>query len=858
MAAGYRDESDVTAPSDDFVGRENELDTIITLLLRQTRLLTLIGPGGIGKTRLAAQASRLLEKARHTPVHWVRLARLAADSSAAAVEEEITRSVVTTDYSDRSMWEALVTALAKTDARGRAVQTVLVVDNCEHVLPSIGRVIARMLDAIPELCIVATSREAIGWVDERLFAVPALSPHQALSLFRYRAELTGHPITGPEQAALAARICQRMDHHPLFIRLAAGHLVRQPLAMILGQLGGTLPSDRRLDWASGPTLGGEERHRSINDVLSWSYDLCQEKEKLLFDRMSVFAGGYDTGADVASATAPAVGADLDAIRVICAGPSRDGGPGAADDGIGLVPDEIEDLLGRLADQSLVSRHLTTTTVRYSLSENLRVYAQQKLSARSADGIAEAAWLAERHSVYYRDKILHAAASYFGPAEGDLIDWASAAWNNIITAIERSLTPGGSAHRGLEICVGLLVLRLPFVTGSFREIRLWTERALVATRARSSQPGDLQVTAMALLVWIMLCVGQIEDAEQLLEECVQGCLSDPGHAWREAPERDLGLPAVVDFALGVELMVVRKDPVAVTVLERAREKFDHAGSMSGAVPSEQFAALAASLLGPPAQAHDLAWRYLERTTAAGSTWTRFWAQLTWSIALTRLGKPTEALAIQRSVLANLVPTREQWGALWAVEFRAWSLARIISEPASGPADRRAATATATEIAVLAGGTRTLRTGLGVDIDQLGPFADLAAEAVRTAEKVLGPQAYAGAEARGSALRPELNEVQHLAMGTLAIGTRPTPVGGMGAEHAQWLALTVAEQEVAALAAEGWTNSAIAARRGTSRRTIDAQVATVLQKLQITSRADIVRFVPKRQGRRADAKNKAESR
>ncbi|MBB5917373.1 putative ATPase/DNA-binding CsgD family transcriptional regulator [Nocardia transvalensis] len=845
MSARPLDQRETSISADDFVGRQPELDAIITLLLRNTRLVTLIGPGGIGKTRLAAKASERLQKARNTPVYWTRLARLPANSSVETVEEEVVRSVVETDFSGRSTWEALVTTLTRTDRKGRRLQSLLVLDNCEHVLPSAGRIIARLLDAIPELCVLATSREAIDWVDEHRFVVPPLTPDQALTLFRSRSEMTGNPLATEDELTLAARICRQMDYHPLFIRLAAGRLVRQPLALIMRQLGGDPGSDRRLNWLPGPTLGSEDRHRTINDVISWSYDLCGEKEKLLFDRMAVFASGFDSTLDTVAAFD--VGADLDAIRTVCADPVPDPvadvEAGARDTGgrPALRAGEIEAALERLADQSLVSRHITATAVSYSLSENLRVYAQQRLRERSARGVDEYVLYTERHRNYYRDKVLHAAATYFGPDERELFNWAAAAWNNIIIAIERSLEPGGNAVYGLEICAGLLVLRLPFYKGSFREMRSWTERALDATSATESDIGELRVTAMALLVWIMLCQGQTRDAERLLDECVRTCAPSRDGDWRRTPQDELGLPAVVDFAWGVELLLARKDPLSVTVLDRAREKFDRVGNTSGAIPSEQFAALAATLIGPVDQARDLARRYLERTAAVGVSWTRLWAELTWSIALTRLGRLDEALALQRSVLEHLLPTREQWAALWAVQFRAWSLARVISGgDAAGRAAGRRATALATEIALLAGGTRTLRDGLGVDIAQLGPFDDIAGEAIGVAREVLGPRAYEAAEKRGATLRPELQEVHQLAMGTSRIGV---PQAHAPRDQSPgWADLTAAEKEVATLVAAGWTNSAIAARRGTSRRTVDAQMAAILQKLQVGSRTQIAQFVP----------------
>ncbi|WP_280257919.1 ATP-binding protein [Nocardia wallacei] len=822
-------------PADDFVGRAHELDTIVTLLMRGTRLVTLIGPGGIGKTRLAAKAAQRLAKASRTPVHTVRLARLAPDSDAAAVEEEIARSVVTTDYSGRSMWEALTTTLTRIDGRNRTVRVVLVLDNCEHVLAGAGVLIARMLEAIPGLCIVATSREAIGWVDEQQFPVPPLPPHQALQLFRQRAELAGRPFGGADDTAMADQICRQMDYHPLFIHLAAGRLARRPMRMILAEICG---GDRRLDWPAGPVFGGEERHRSINDVIGWSYDLCSEKERALFDRLSVFAGGYDTDPGAADDPVLPVGADLDAIRHICA--DSDGMP--TDGRMRILDNEIEGLLERLADQSLVSRQLTATTVYYSLSGNLRVYAQQQLNRRTSGEPDAAARLAERHCDYYRDRIREAAANCFGAAAEGLVDWANAAWHNIVLATERSLVPGGNALRGLEICVGLLELRLAFVKGSFREMRLRTERALDTTRTLSPPPHELRVTAMALLVWIMLSQGEIGDAERMLDRCARTCLPDAVDTWRATPDQVPGLPAVVDFAWGVELFVARRDPVAIVVLQRAQRKFDRAGNTASAIPSQQLAALAAALLGTATQARDLAWQYLERTTAAGVPWTRSWAQLTWSIALTRLGDPGAALAVQRTVLADLEPVRERWASLWAVEFRAWTLAQIITDPANRAADPRPTSAVATEIALLAGGTRRLRATLGIEIRRLGPFADLVEEAVQAAENVLGPEVFAATEARGAQLRPERNEVQQLASGTPLAGKRMTPVANTDAGGSAWATLTSAEQDVAALAAAGWTNSAIAARRGKSRRTVDAQVAAVLRKLRITSRADIADFIP----------------
>lgn len=838
---------DPVSSASGFVGREDEMDTIITLLSRHRRLITLLGPGGIGKTRLAAESIERLRRTRQLSAAWVRLDRLDRGCGVTAVEEEAARSVLTTDYSGRSARHALIENL--TGPGGRERPTILVMDNCEHILAEAAQVIADLLDAVPRLSIVATSREPIGWIDEQMVAVPPLSRREAVSLFRQRAEMTGHPVTSSKQIAMAAQICAHMGNNPLYVRLAAGRLIQQPLARILEQA--SAADERRLALSHRATLGVEARHHAINDVIAWSYDLCTDAERLLFDRMSVFAAGHDSNPQDADTAKPEVGADLEAIREICADP--DAGP--IEDGK-LPRDRIEGLLDRLADRSLISRHLTVTTVRYSLLENLRVFAHQRLVERSTDSVDEPARLAERHLHYYRNKVIFAEKNYFGPAERDLSDWARASWSNIRAAFERSMTTPGKSVVGLEMCVGLLTLRQPFFGESSWEIRQWTERALAASRSYSPQPTRLQISALALLVWRTLSLGRIEDAEQMLDDCIELCLPDAGtrRNWRESPDIDLGLPAAAELAWGIELLMARHDPAAITVLLRAREKFDRLGAHGPSEMSEVWAALSAAVLGTAAQAHEVSIRYLQRATSSGGSWLLSWAQLARSLALTKYGDPTEAMRLQRIALHHQVETRDHWGGLWAVEFRAWSLAQMIQSMLSqGNADRRRLTALAVETAHILGGTRTMRSKMGVDINRLGPFGTEAARATEIARKVLGEKQFDAAEAQGAALRPEYDEVYKLALGTLSQVDTRRPAAP--AAHASaWSTLTAAEREVALLAAAGGTNSEIAARRGKSRRTVDAQMSAIFQKLQISDRNEIADFVPKDELQAAQARRR----
>jgi predicted ATPase/DNA-binding CsgD family transcriptional regulator len=847
-----------------FVGRERELDRVGALLMGPARLVTLIGSGGIGKTRLAEEAARRVHRARRTPVFAVRLARLAKGADAPAVREAVSAAVLVGGYAGASAWDGAVQRLSSVDAAGRVGDTVLIVDNCEHVLAGAGTVIGELLDAVPGLTILATSRE--GWIDEQLVTVPPLSAKDSLELFRQRAELAGHPVSEAGQVALAKQICRHMHGNPLYVRLAAARMFYEPLPMILEQLTGE-SDDVRMRWRHGPRAGSEGRHRTITDVIAWSYALCGAKQRLLFDRLSVFAPGYDANPEDAGTGGVDVGAELEAIEVVCADdvsiPGCEGAPSAAgaDQGrpaVGLARTEIRELLERLVDQSLVSVHITADAVRYSLLESLRLFASERLAERSTEAIDEPARLARRHCYYYRNKVLQAQAQAVGPAEQQLLIWAMGAWSNIQSAIDTSMHTPGEAVVGLQIAVGVMAFRAPFQIGSLSEIRGRIEQTLAATQASQHQLSELELAAMAMIAWLAVHQGRPQDAEELLERCVAACGAQVAHGehWRDRPEIDIGLPAVVEFAWGVELHLARRDPRAIAVLARAREKCHDIADRGGEAISELFEALAAGNYGSAEQAMTTAHRHLKRTTAAGAGMAIAWAQMALAVALTEHGDAEEALRLGGAALAYQVPMGDQWGPAWVVHIRMWSLARLITDQiATGNPSRSALVKLATEIAYLAGGVKTQRARLGVLIENLGPIGDNTSIAENVAREVLGQQTYADIEKRGSRLFLERSELQQLALGTLSIDT--STIDTSTADHratrstSGWQILSKAEQEVAVLAAAGWPNSAIAVRRGTSTKTTDAQISSIFQKLMINSREDIARFVPEDQHSRVSA-------
>ncbi|MFI9508640.1 ATP-binding protein [Nocardia sp. NPDC052566] len=815
---------------DSFVGREDELERVITLMLGRVRLLTLIGPGGIGKTRLAAEAVRGYRVAEQRPVHWVRLARLTAGSDAAVVEDEVAQAVVGSDFSTRTAGVALLETLI-------ATPSVLVLDNCEHVLDGVGELISRLLDSIDDLSIVATSRTAIGWVDEYRITVAPLAHRDAVALFRQRSELTDHPVVDGDEADIGA-ICRHMNDHPLYIRLAAARLAHRPPAMILAELSGESGVDGRLDWGDGPRFGVDARHRAISDAITWSYDLCAPRERVLFERMSVFAAGYaiDPEED-GELRASVIGVEAAAIQAVCA--DEDTSTESH-----LTADEIEILLANLVDHSLVTVHVAGPTVRYSLVESLRVFAAHRLRERSTGSVDHAARVAQRYLHYYRDQVVYAAATWYSDAECGMVDWAVASWDNIRTAAERGMHTPDELTTGLQICACVLAMRLPFVMGSLRETRRLAEQALEATRTLQPPPNELRVTTQAWIALIALCQSDLEGAARLLDECVDTHFAGvpaadrPLH-WRRTVDTDIGLPPAVEVAWGHELLALR-DAKSVTVLERAVRKCEDLGDVGGAGFWGLASAMAAALLWTRHPALTRAQHYLDTDT--GSVRAKSWAQLIQAIVKTKSDDPEGALVLERQALTGLLAERDQAAAIWTVHTRTWSLARLVEKlRAAERTVQPRVVALAIETAQLLGAASVWRTRLGIDISRTGPFHDETEHATAIVRDVLSAEQYSAATSQGAGLRPELNEIHLFAQGTLSVEPRYPVVAG--ADPALWHRLTRAEQEVALLAARGMTNAAIASRRGSSRKTVDSQIAAVLQKLSIGSRADIREFVPK---------------
>ena len=336
-------------PLTSFVGRERELDNV-RRLLDISRLLTLTGAGGVGKTRLAVALVHGLRAGDGAAVAFVDLAPLADPQ---LVAQTVASGLGVREQPGRPVLATLVEAL-------QSKELLLVLDNCEHLVQACATLGYELLSACPDLSILATSREPLGIAGEIVWRVPSLSLPEsempmeqleraaAIQLFVERARAALPEFELSEQNARAvADVCRRLDGIPLALELAAAHaplLSAEQIAARLGDALGLLTRGGRL---------APPRQQTVRATLDWSYGLLTAPEQILFDRLAVFAGGctLETAEAVAS-------------------------------GDGLEPGDVLPLLGQLVDKSLVVVEPGPAgLVRYRLLEVVRQYGLERLAGR---------------------------------------------------------------------------------------------------------------------------------------------------------------------------------------------------------------------------------------------------------------------------------------------------------------------------------------------------------------------------------------------------------------------------------------------------------------------------------------------
>jgi non-specific serine/threonine protein kinase len=466
--------SRVPLPLTSFVGRAHQLAEV-RHLLDSARLLMLAGAAGVGKTRLAIEVARDVD----TEVGFVELAPLA---DGAEVPHAVASILGVQEQPRQSLMQTLAESLQSRDL-------LLVLDNCEHLLHFCAELTGTLLRACPRLRVLATSREPLGMAGEVVWPVPALSLPQldapfiaaqgtseAVSLFVERARAVSPDFALTEKNARAiAEVCVQLDGLPLALELAAARVrVLSPL-----QIAKRL-SDRFGLLASG-SRGAPARHHSLQAAIDWSFDLLSARERLLLERLAVFAGGWT----------------LEAVETVCAGGD-------------IQPSEVLGLLGRLVDRSLVvAEPASSGAFRYRLLETIRKYASERL-ARSGEADA----LARRHRAWYMSLGEQALHDYW--LRADLPGWwerLAAEQANFRAALRFSLERC-EPELGLRLMTGLWVLwafRGPWVEGSD-----WIARLLALP---GHVPMQVRADALSAAGHMRFEQGDVAVARDLVHEAV---------------------------------------------------------------------------------------------------------------------------------------------------------------------------------------------------------------------------------------------------------------------------------------------------------------------------------------------------
>jgi predicted ATPase/DNA-binding CsgD family transcriptional regulator len=436
------------APLTSFVGRAREIGDVRGLLAG-TRLLTLTGAGGCGKSRLALEVART--RLADTP-DGVWIVELAALSDPGLVPHAAAAALRVAERARRPVTETLADAL-----RDRTL--LLVLDNCEHLLNACAGLAGTLLRECPGLQILATSREPLGVPGETIWRVPSLAvpdplhlpAHEALTRFeaarlfaeRAAAVRPEFRITG-DNARAVAQICHRLDGIPLAIELAAARVRALSVEQIAARL------DDRFRLLTGGSRTALPRHRTLRAAMDWSYDLLTERERALLARLSVFAGGWT----------------LEAAETVSAGD-------------GIHAPEIVDLLQSLVDKSLVLGEIEGDEARYGLLETVRRYAEERL-----DDAGLSATVKRRHRDWYLALAEQGSVELDGPRQKAWLDRMDREYGNLRGALEWSRGTVAEVEPGLWLAVHLQ--RFWEMRAYYAEARAWLESMIAA--GSTAKPG----------------------------------------------------------------------------------------------------------------------------------------------------------------------------------------------------------------------------------------------------------------------------------------------------------------------------------------------------------------------------------
>jgi predicted ATPase/DNA-binding SARP family transcriptional activator/DNA-binding CsgD family transcriptional regulator len=471
------------APRNNFVGREQKI-VEVKRMLAMTRLLTLTGAGGSGKTRLALEVARDLVSIYPDGVWLVMLAGL---SDGDLVPQPVATALQVSERPGQPLADALVEALEDKEL-------LLVLDNCEHLVEAAAHLVDTLLDSCPHLGVLATSREPLGISGEVNWAVPLLSlpartdeaPNggfnldrlmrsEAVRLFvdRSRLRLPDFELT-QANAGTVVRVCRKLDGIPLAIELATARMGALAVEQVAQRL------DVSLDVLSGANRMAAARQQTLRTTIDWSHKLLSEAERTLFRRLSVFAGGWT----------------LEAAEGVCS----EGG---------VEENDVLDLLGGLVDKSLVAAGTPTGgAVRYRMLEPLRQYAREKLEEGG-----EADEVHNRHAAFFLAVAEEAEPELAGPQQSVWLERLEREHDNLREALTWAL----QREAELALRLSTALWRFWHTLGYLSEGVRWLDRA-IADSKHAADPA--RVSALEGMGWLTQRQGDTQRAKATYEAMLE--------------------------------------------------------------------------------------------------------------------------------------------------------------------------------------------------------------------------------------------------------------------------------------------------------------------------------------------------
>jgi predicted ATPase/DNA-binding CsgD family transcriptional regulator len=801
-----RQRADLPAQASSFVGRERELNDLEGMLA-SSRLLTLTGPGGCGKTRLALQTAAHLAESFEDGVGYVELAAL---SSPELVAEGAARALGLRP-AGLSPAEVLLDYLEPRE-------TLLVLDNCEHLIEACARLANDLLRSCPGLKILATSREALSVPGERAWLVPSLSlpdakeettpgqlvRHESVRLFAERAEAAAPGFKLDEHNAPAvARICQRLDGIPLAIELAAVRIRVLSAAQIAARL------DDRFLLLTGGSRVALPRQRTLLATMDWSHELLSEREGALFRRISAFANGFS----------------LEAAEDVCSEDGVDGG-------------EILDLLCRLVDKSLVLVGRRGDDARYRMLETVGQYASEKL-----EGSGEEEPVRSKHADFFLRLAERAEPALTGPDQGEWMDRLDAEVGNLRAAMAWFQE---AADTEADLRLASALWGFCHARGYYEMGRTWLEDAL----SKGGDPTPLRagaLTGAGLLAFLQCDYG---GARERLEQSL---------SLHEDLADQRGVAGVKDVLGGLAREQGDYER-ARTLHEESLALWRELEDEHGISESLYYLGLGAWLNGENERAGDLSARALDMTRASGDTagvlsslinlgsvalyegnYDRAESMLEESLAISREGGYREGVGWALNQLGmvayhrgNLERAELSLRESLAVHKDLGDMGRVASV-----LEALAETASARKqfglSARLFGAAERLRETVGAPVPPCErPEHDRVLASVRTN---VGDEEFSRLRAEGKAMKLEEAFSQALEPGpaqATAQATAQSPVQATAQD-----VLSAREAEVLGLVAEGLTDQEVAQRLYLSPRTVGQHLSSVYRKLGVRSRTAATR-------------------